>query len=147
MKKCSLVDIFTFLLSLRWMKILNKEKIKEKKKRNNLIDTSWILGLSLSTYRSHFHDVRNGNFKKLFYGLAIRLLDSVTGDKHLCQVAHVLSACLWSWSVMKNGTRKKAENHLHILKDVLKKKKKEKDPSSPGLSAYFLVLPPYNRDL
>lgn len=67
MKKRSLMDIFTFLSSLRWMKILSRGKRKKKGKRNNLIDTSWILGLSLSTYRSHFQDVRNGNFKKLFY--------------------------------------------------------------------------------
>lgn len=96
MKKRSLMDIFTFLSSLRWMKILSRGKRKKKGKRNNLIDTSWILGLSLSTYRSHFQDVRNGNFKKLFYGPAIRILDSVTSDKHSCQIAHVLSACLWS---------------------------------------------------
>lgn len=118
-KHVPLMAIFMYPPSLRWMIILNKAKKKEKKKIWDLIKITQSSNWDLA-----FQGVQNGHFRK-----ALQLTDFLVGHENIgfchqsealiCQLAPVLSGCLWSWSVMKKRTRKNVENSFTDFKEFL----------------------------
>lgn len=100
----------------------NSKQREKRKKKKKICD---LIKITQSSYWDlAFQGVQNGHFRK-----ALQLTDFLVGHENIgfchqsqaliCQLVLVLSGCLWSWSVMKNRTRKYVENSFTHFKGFL----------------------------